>query len=80
MKMKSLFVFCFLFLFTIKNIFKKCLCISTRTKHSDKDTKYQLPTGLSFKHPQNKLGVIYEDIEYVSISDNTGIKQYIFYS
>lgn len=90
MKIKSIMFFCLLLYANIKNLFKKCTCISIKTKHSNdnhsidnkkmKDPKYRQPTGLSFKYSQNKLGVIHEDIEYATINDNYEIKQYIFYS
>lgn len=49
----------------IKYMFTKCLCISIRTKSSYASDK----KDLSFKVKSNKLGIIYEDIEYKSVKD-----------
>jgi hypothetical protein len=71
--------FCLLFCLDIKNILKKCFCISIKTKNTD--IHYQDSNSLSLRNKFCKLGVIYEDIEYVSILNyNDASNQYIFYS
>jgi hypothetical protein len=66
--MKLLFVYCLIS--NLKGLYSKCLCISTKTKHSDTITTPNVLNSnvLSFKN-NNRLGIIYEDIEYKSIKD-----------
>ncbi len=94
MKLRPIMFLCLLLCLSIKNIFKKCLCISTETKNDSDNTNYSIhnrkinisyydSNALSFKNKPNNLGVIYEDIEYVCwLNDNVSDKnhQYIFYS
>lgn len=92
MKLRPIMFLCLLLCLSIKNIFKKCLCISTETKNDSDDTNYNIhkrktnisyydSNALSFKNKPNNLEVIYEDIEHKSwLSDNEKNNQYIFYS
>lgn len=65
--MKLLVVYCFIE--NIKKYFTQCLCISVKTKYSDNKTiDFINNKDLSFKN-NKKLGIIYEDIEYKSITD-----------
>ncbi len=79
--MKNIVFLCLLLCLNVKYIFTKCACISTQTKYSEntnvdnkKQTqnihyKRQRAKELSFKHNKNRLGIIYEDIEYTTIND-----------
>ena len=74
--------FCLLLCFNIKHFFMKCLCSSSKPQqfssnyiiynNEKADMLYQYSKKskkLSFRNKPNKLGVIYEDIEYASIHD-----------
>lgn len=65
--MKVSFVDCSISIF--KALYAKCLCISIKTKSSSNVIKNEYNNEpLSFRN-NCKLGTIYEDIEYNSITD-----------